>query len=199
MSFLKYYLPAFLLAYLLISFVVPSVRVYRQTGINPVVFGKTESAHDYIGMVMKILTALLAVSVLSFSLSPHVYQWLVPIHYLEMLELKWVGLILMHLALGWIIIAQQQMSTSWRIGIDELRTTNLVTRGLFRYSRNPIFLGMLMSIAGLFLVLPNALSLLATLTTYFIIQIQIRLEEEFLERKYGSHYIAYKNRVRRLL
>lgn len=199
MSFLKYYLPAFLLAYLLISFVWPSVRVYRQTGINPVVFGKTESAHDYIGLVMKLLTGLVAVSVLSFSLSAQVYQLLVPIYYLDIIELKWIGLILMHLALGWIVIAQQQMSNSWRIGIDEQRATDLVTGGLFRYSRNPIFLGMLVSLAGLFLVLPNALSFFATLTTYFIIQIQIRLEEEFLERKHGANYITYKKKVSRLL
>lgn len=35
-DFLKYYLPVFLIAYLLVTFVLPSIRVYKQTGINPV-------------------------------------------------------------------------------------------------------------------------------------------------------------------
>ena len=63
---LKYYLPVFLLTYLLITYVLPSVRVYKQTGINPVTFGKSDSAHDYIGSVMKVLTGLLSVAVLLF-------------------------------------------------------------------------------------------------------------------------------------
>jgi protein-S-isoprenylcysteine O-methyltransferase Ste14 len=51
-------------------------------------------------------------------------------------------------------IAQYQMSNSWRIGIDEKNKTELVTKGIF-YSRNPIFLGMIISILGIFLILPT--------------------------------------------
>lgn len=35
MDFLKIYLPVFLVVFIVLVFVVPSVRVYRQTGINP--------------------------------------------------------------------------------------------------------------------------------------------------------------------
>ncbi len=77
-TFIKSYLPVFLVAYLLITFVIPSVRVYRQTELNPVTFGKRDNAHDYIGAVMKVLTGLLIVAVLLFSLNKEAYNYLNP-------------------------------------------------------------------------------------------------------------------------
>src|SRR5688500_19906136 len=103
---LKYYLPIFLIAYLLITFVLPSVRVYRQTGINPVTFGKSDNAHDYIGTVMKFLTALLVVVVLLFSLNTEAYKYLNPFVYLQKAWLTYAGLLLVHAVLVWIDIAQ---------------------------------------------------------------------------------------------
>ena len=41
------------------SFCATIYRTYKQTGINPITFGKTDNAHDYIGFVMKVLIALL--------------------------------------------------------------------------------------------------------------------------------------------
>ena len=34
-TFLKYYLPVFVVAFIILVFVLPSIRVYQQTGINP--------------------------------------------------------------------------------------------------------------------------------------------------------------------
>lgn len=197
--FLQYYLPVFVLLHLLVTFVLPSLRVYRQTGINPVTFGNTDTAHDYIGFIMKLLTLLLVVAVVVFALNKSVYTFLVPVTYLQTVWIQYAGLVLIHLSLLWIIIAQQQMNQSWRIGIDEQNKTVLVTHGLFSVSRNPVFLGMLISTLGIFLLLPNAVTLLVTVTSYIVIQIQIRLEEAFLLKQHTTAYEQYKRRVRRLL
>ncbi len=148
---------------------------------------------------MKLLIALLFASVLCFSVSDNVYQYLTPIPYLQKEWLTMVGLFTIHISLVWIIIAQYQMSTSWRIGIDEKNKTELKIKGVFSFSRNPIFLGMVLSAVGLFIIIPNALTFFLTLTTYFIIQIQIRLEEEFLTWQHGENYISYKKSTRRLI
>ena len=198
-TFLRWYLPLFLLTYLLFTFVIPSYRVYKRTGINPVTFGKDDHPHDYIGRLMKTVTGLLAAVVLFYSFLENGYNYLLPFWYLEQSWMQITGLLLMHLSLFWIIIAQYQMHNSWRIGIDEQHRTALVTTGVFRLSRNPIFLGMILSVLGIFLVLPNALSLLTTVLSYVLIQIQIRLEEAFLVRSHGELYKRYKSRVRRLL
>jgi len=199
MNFIKYYLPIFLLAYLLITFVIPSVRVYKQTGINPVTFGKSDNAHDYIGSIMKVLTGLLIVAVLLFTISRKAYQYIVPIDYLQDKWIHYTGLVLIHASLIWIVVAQFHMKHSWRIGVDEKNKTELITNGLFSVSRNPIFMGMIVSTIGIFLIIPNSLTFFIAATSYIIIQIQIRLEEEHLLKQHGTLYNDYKRTVRRLI
>ena len=196
---LQWYLPLFLLLYLLVVFVVPSYRVYKQTGINPVTFGKSDNAHDYIGLLMKLATGLLVAVVLLFSFWQQGYLYTAPFGYLDKNWVQVTGLVLMHVSLLWIIVAQQQMRNSWRIGIDEKNRTELVTRGIFSLSRNPVFLGMLVSLLGVFLVIPNSITLALLLVNYCLIQIQIRLEESFLIQQHGEAYRRYQNRVRRLV
>jgi protein-S-isoprenylcysteine O-methyltransferase Ste14 len=198
-NYLRLYLPIYLLAYFAIAFVIPTYRTWKKTGLNPITFGKTDTAHNYIGFVMKILIAMLFLSVLLFSGGSNVYKFTSPIYYLQNSWLPFAGLVIIHISLIWIAIAQYQMSTSWRIGIDESNRTQLKTSGTFSISRNPIFLGMILSVLGVFFILPNAITLFLALTTYFIIQIQIRLEEEFLARQYGKEYTDYKQKTRRLI
>jgi protein-S-isoprenylcysteine O-methyltransferase Ste14 len=91
------------------------------------------------------------------------------------------------------------MKNSWRIGIDTDTKTELITNGLFSISRNPVFFGIVLSLSGLFLITPNALTLLLFILGYVLIQIQIRLEEEFLIKEHGQKYLEYKQKVRRLI
>lgn len=198
MNWLKIYLPVYLLIYLCVAFVLPSWNVYRKTRINPVLFGTSDNAHDYIGRVMKGIIALLVIAVLMYSFQTG-YKYLVPIVYMEKDSVRITGLALIHVSLVWVLIAQWQMSQSWRIGIDETNKTELVTHGLFSISRNPIFLGLILTMAGMFLILPNAMTFALSVVTYLVIQIQIRLEEEFLERQHGRVYLQYKQKARRLL
>ena len=77
--------------------------------------------------------------------------------------------------------------------------TELITTRLFARSRNPIFLGIIGSLLGLFLITPNALTTLFLISGYILIQIQIKLEEEFLMSQHGQKYMDYKQKVRQLL
>ena len=91
------------------------------------------------------------------------------------------------------------MKNSWRIGIDKETRTRLITNGLFAQSRNPIFFGMTLSLIGLFFVMPNGLSGLFMILGHILMQIQIRLEEEFLVKQHGKKYLKYKKEVRRMI
>ena len=76
----------------------------------------------------------------------------------------------------------------------------LVTDGLYRYTRNPMYLGMLILLIGWTLWLGNPASLL--LLPVFVIYLtvfQIKPEEAALSEKFGSDYDAYRRRVRRWL
>lgn len=197
---MKYYLLIFLIATLFLTFVLPTLLTYRRTGTNPVTFGKEDNAHNYIGKWFKIILGLLILVVAANAFTEGwSTKYVLPVHYLEKDYINYTGWILLHLSLIWILIAQYQMHNSWRIGIDEKNKTELVTKGLFSVSRNPIFLGMIVSMLGAFLVLPNAITFFIAIASYLLIQIQIRLEEEHLQRTHGDVYSQYKKKTGRLL
>ncbi len=139
------------------------------------------------------------VYLLLFAFIPTLYKNFLPILQLENLTIKYIGLVFLAFALTWTIIAQGHMKNSWRIGIDTETKTELITTGLFGLSRNPVFFGMIISLVGLFLTTPNALTGLFLILGYILIQIQIRLEEEFLTKQHGQNYLTYKQKVRRLI
>lgn len=175
------------LAFFLVCFVLPSIRVFKKTGINPIVFKGSNSAHDLIGFYMKLI-------ILSCLMSGLEYSGFLYIN-LEDINLflfqKGLGVVLMVLSFVWVVIAQSQMAESWRIGIDSTTNIKLVKKGLFKFSRNPIFLGMMVSLLGVMLVAMNTLNVFNFILTYFLISIQIRLEEEYLNKAMKDEYSQY--------
>lgn len=197
---MELYLLIFFILSLGMVFAVPTYLIYKKTGINPITFGKEDNPHNYIGGVFKILITLLVVVFILNVFAPGFYQkFLLPISYMQNPTVFYIGLVLLHLSMFWIFIAQMQMGKSWRIGIDEKNKTEFVTKGLFSLSRNPIFLGMIVAIFAAFLLLPNLFTFFIAFAGYIIIQIQIRLEEEFLQKQFGNEYIHYKTKTRRLI
>jgi protein-S-isoprenylcysteine O-methyltransferase Ste14 len=196
---LKVFLPAYLVAYFFAAFFWRSFVVWKRTGVNPLVFKGSDDAHDYIGRIFKLLFAAVVAAVVVYSTSERLYQYLTPITWLESRGLQAAGVVLLLTSLAWTVVAQAQMGESWRIGIDEERRTPLVRKGVFGLSRNPIFLGMTLTLSGLFLVTPNAVTLLVLGLGVVLIQIQVRLEEEFLSGAHGEAYAEYRRDVRRWL
>jgi protein-S-isoprenylcysteine O-methyltransferase Ste14 len=197
MNFYQVFLPIATILYFILVFILRSVILWMQTGINPFVFGRTEKAHDYVGRVYKLMVLITWISICIYSFFPDWYQYLMPINYIEHDWLKMSGVLLLIISFFWTSIAQYQMSTSWRIGIDYKEKTDLILDGLFKYSRNPIFLGVLISYLGTFLIIPNALSFSILLVTFVAIQTQVRLEEEYLTSVHGDQYDSYMTKVRR--
>lgn len=194
-----YFLVVWLSVYFAVAFVLPSYRVWKKTGVNPITFRGADNAHDYIGKLFKIVMAGLALVVFVFAFAPNIYTFLLPVVWMENRIVRFIGIGLLLISLGWTVLAQIQMGNSWRIGIDEERKTALVQAGLFRVSRNPIFLGMIISLFGFFLTIPNALTLLLLVLGFALIQIQVRLEEQFLSGLHGQEYNEYCSLVRRWL
>ena len=184
--------------YIFFGFALPTFRIWKRTGINPISFSNEDTPYNYIGNVFKTIMAILVLNNILFFMSDNWVKKTYPITHIEnWMALKWVGLILMVLALTWIVIAQYNMANSWRIGIDLKNETQLVSHGLFRYSRNPIFLGLNITLLGIFLIIPNLIMTVVLFTGYLSIQIQVRLEEEFLNRTKPIEYANYKKQVRR--
>ncbi len=110
-----------------------------------------------------------------------------------------LGALLMLAGLVLLVTAQLQLGASWRIGIDEPARSALVTSGVYALSRNPIFLALLIIVAGYALLIPTVLSAALLAGTYIGIRLQIAAEEAYLVRAYGDPYRAYARRVGRLV
>ncbi len=194
---MKFFLLIYFLLFFGLAMILPTYRTWKSTGVNPYKLGSSDNAHDYIGKNFRlVMITLFAVITLSAFL-PNVFSFLLPIPFLANNSLITLGVVLLLLALIWVLIAQNHMRKSWRIGIDEDVKTELVQNGVFKISRNPIFLGMRIMLLGLFLVIPNAITLAILITGELLIQIQVRLEEEFLTRMHGKAYIDYQSKVNR--
>ena len=194
---LRIILPAYLVVYFAVAFVWRSVVVYRTTGINPYVLGGSDNAYDYIGVVFRMTFLAVVGVIVLFSVFGGFYDYAAPVRWLEHDFVRWIGLGFLVASLVWTAIAQMQMGASWRIGIDEKNRTELVETGLFGFSRNPIFLGMRIALAGFFLTIPNAVTLLTYVLGDVLMQIQVRLEEEHLRNLHGARYAEFCGRVRR--
>jgi len=80
------------------------------------------------------------------------------------------------------------------------RSTLLVTGGVYRFTRNPMYLGFALVLAGTAVLLGSIGAFLPLPLFVWIIQRgYIGEEERFLEEIFGSDYAQYKNRVRRWL
>jgi protein-S-isoprenylcysteine O-methyltransferase Ste14 len=189
------YLLIYLLIFLCLVFVLPSWRTWRATGIVPVVFGRGDGLPDFIGKVMAYLMVLLVLAAVLPLVGAGV--WTGSIRWALGPRVQVAGMVLMHVALAWVVVAQHQMGDSWRIGIDKANKTSLRDKGLFSVSRNPVFLGLLAGLAGYVLAQPGTLTLLVGAMTWLTLQVQVRLEESHLEETHGEHYRSYKRKVRR--
>lgn len=196
---LRYLLPVYLLAYLGVAFFWRSFLVWKRAGVNPYVLGKSDNAHDYVGMLFRLTMVAIVIVIILHTLSSNAYAYLAPILWLDHLILQSTGLFLLSVSLIWTMVAQAQMGNSWRIGIDANNKTQLVTHGIFGISRNPIFLGIRVTLLGFFLLLPNAVTLTTLVLGEVLLQIQVRMEEEYLRQTHGEAYQKYCQRTRRWL
>lgn len=190
------FLVTYFVLFVAVAFVLRSYRVYRVTGINPVVRHPPGSAQMYVGMLFGavIVSVVGTLTVQSFAAEPQTYLLALPKFHPQQAT---AGIGLMLLAFLVLAVAQVQMGRSWRIGIDLEHKTELVTQGLFALSRNPIFLTMQLALLGLFLCLPNVSTLLILVVAHISMQIQVRFEEAHMRGLHGPEFDAYCRRTRR--
>ena len=91
------------------------------------------------------------------------------------------------------------MKDSWRAGIPDRDRTELVTDGIYAFSRNPAFLGFDLQYAGVLLMFCNLLTASFTVFAVTMLHLQILQEERYLTAAFGRAYLDYRHRVFRYL
>ncbi|HEY5238502.1 MAG TPA: isoprenylcysteine carboxylmethyltransferase family protein [Rhizomicrobium sp.] len=169
----------------------------RRDGVKAIVLPSGDDAHAFIGGVFKVFIVLGAAFCVAYAINPSVTAWLGPLDWLVSPAAAWTGLALMAPGTVLVVAAQLGMGKSWRVGIDRENRTGLVSTGLYRFSRNPIYVGMIMIVTGVCLVAPNAVTLAMLAVVTVTVSTQVRLEEEYLSRMHGAAYAAFRTRTRR--
>jgi protein-S-isoprenylcysteine O-methyltransferase Ste14 len=111
----------------------------------------------------------------------------------------WIGVAFCCGGLLLLLASLISFGRSFRVGIDIDRPDELVTTGVFAWSRNPIYVGLFLVLVGQFLVFPNWVPAVYLFAGTWLVHRQVLREEEFMERHYGEQYSAYCRRVRRYL
>ena len=112
----------------------------------------------------------------------------------------WFGVIVFALALALVAWAITTMTRAGSNVPTRLPTTTIVVTGPYRFTRNPIYLDMMLGLIGLAIAF-NSLWLLTTLVPFALVIRYgvITREEAYVERKFGDVYRRYRARVRRWL
>ena len=107
-----------------------------------------------------------------------------------------IALIVLAMLLALVSVAQFVIA---RTDVEPWRpTTSIIRNGAYRFSRNPIYLAFVIATPGAGLWLDSWWIIGAAVPLVFLLQrFVIRLEEAYLERKFGEHYLAYKRSTRR--
>ena len=78
------------------------------------------------------------------------------------------------------------------------KVNKLITSGIYRYSRNPMYLGLLILVTSTSIFYLNIFSITTPVFFYcWINRFQIKREEIFLTKKFGKEYLLYKTKTRR--
>jgi protein-S-isoprenylcysteine O-methyltransferase Ste14 len=128
-------------------------------------------------------------------------DWLVQLPFVPvMLPAGWLGATVFALALALAVWAIVTMTRAGSSVPTNLPTATIVETGPYRVTRNPIYLGMFLGLAGLAIAF-DSLWLLAALAAFALVIRYgvVAREEAYLERRFGDVYRRYRARVRRWL
>jgi protein-S-isoprenylcysteine O-methyltransferase Ste14 len=116
---------------------------------------------------------------------------------LDSLAIKVGGAIVVSIAVVLYAVALRHLGVSWRLGIDRASPGPLVTEGIYRWTRHPIYVAFDLMFVGTFFVHGHMLFLLLALVWIPLLHVFMRREERFLTQLYGSAYRDYCGRVGR--
>ena len=153
-------------------------------------------APDHANTLVRPPVALLLAFVAGLAL-----DWLYPLPFVPAgLPHPWVGVGVFVLGLTLVVWAIRTLKAGGTPVQGYKPTSAIVDRGPYRFTRNPIYAGMFVGLAGLAVAF-NTLWLLVALVAFFAIVRfgVVAREETYLERKFGDAYRDYKARVRRWL
>ncbi|MBQ4537100.1 MAG: isoprenylcysteine carboxylmethyltransferase family protein [Lachnospiraceae bacterium] len=106
------------------------------------------------------------------------------------------GIVIGFLAVTFFASATITMKNNWRVGIPEEKTA-LVTEGIYRWSRNPAFVGFDLLYVSMCMLFLNIPLVVVSVWASIMLHLQILQEEEHMQKMFGEEYETYKKKTLR--
>jgi protein-S-isoprenylcysteine O-methyltransferase Ste14 len=177
---------------LLVGMVLTRVFLMKRRGINAMHFGRSDKKDFLIPPFAVLYFYIVFAAAFGF---PAVSQQ----KFFDSEIISWVGVLLCLVGLVLELWSLVSFGRSFRVGIDTDHPDKLVTAGIFRVSRNPIYVGFAFILIGQFLIFANWILLAYLVAATWLFHRQVLREEEYLRTRYGQEYAEYCSRVRRYL
>ena len=133
-----------------------------------------------------------------FIISLHFFQWefipqkqiiqVSPLSYL-------MGFLIIIIALIILLVAIKDLGRNLSPFPKPIKNSNLVTTGIYRYTRHPMYYSLIFISFGVFIIKLSIYYLFLSISLGLIIKFKIALEEQYLKNKF-KNYLLYKNEVK---
>lgn len=165
----------------------------RKRGIQTNQLGVGEKAKRtrYIEGILRIITTLIVIVI--------IVSTYLNTSFTRNMGVRYLGILLIGIGTVVFITAMLTMRDSWRAGIPQGEKLQIITKGIYRFSRNPAFLGFDLTYIGATIAFGNVVLLLFSIVAIVMMHLQIIEEERYMETTFGGEYLTYKNRVGRYL
>ena len=190
-EYIPYRIPALIV--LAVFYGIYLIKLLRQKrrGIRPMQIGRRKEAQNHTG---ETLMGIAAVGIIPAQMLSIGFGW----SHLPA-NARFTGFCIGMVGDLIFLISVFCMKDSWRAGIPDRDRTELVTDGIYAYSRNPAFLGFDLQYIGMLLMFCNLLTGMFTVFAIGMLHLQILQEERYLTAAFGRAYLDYRHRVFRYL
>ncbi len=192
-TFFEYFqILAFIIAF--IAFIGRMLYLIVRKNVNPIVIGIGKNLEQRIFEVLFVIIFCIWIIIVILNVFKPGYFILPSFLYLQLFDTlltKIIGAILIILGILIFYFALLYFRNSWRLGIDDMHPGELITNGVFSFSRNPIYVFLDLFFLGIFLINGILIFLIFSFVLITCLHIQIIQEEKFLLSNYADVYRKY--------
>ena len=177
------------------AFAIALAVTRRQTGANP--WGHARG-HPRVQMLGSLATALLLTTGVAYVIDARSLDRFVRIRWLDRAPVRVLGVAACTLATLLLIWGEASLGRAFRVALPEHKE-RLVTRGIYRWVRNPLALSVDLLSLGILSLAPSLVAVAGFALTVVAYELKIRAEERYLREAHGPAYADYCARTGRYI
>ncbi|MGL6261937.1 methyltransferase family protein [Vibrio sp. WXL210] len=195
-EFTRIFLAAFF-TFVAVFYAVRISTMKRAIASEVVFWGEKHTKSWYNHQIFRLFRACIWALCLIRVAVPNMDNYLGMITALVTPSIQALGMLLLVVGFFATSIIHFKLGKLWRSGIDPNAPAKIITQGVYRYSRNPMYISVATAQLGFFFALPSYFTLLCLLVGVFTLNSQAKVEERHLRALFPEQYTQYSSKVRR--